>query len=227
MDVHRPPGRIPGRRPSSLDVRSFRNDDRTGLECRPGVRHDHDEKGEEVQQEPEKNVKRLFRSILHGVPAIPIEIERGRLEQEQDAVKDEGGEKDIGQIIHEFGIEPDQQEQQDSAEECGRRVGGGQQFRKLFGQLVVPLLAAFPTDDFAEPGEDGHAEDETRQQQMELGDDPHDVAAADARNVAVLYRTGRRPLRREAECGHGQQARCKHPRWKPSPLTAKSPEQSL
>jgi hypothetical protein len=105
MDVHRPPGRIPGRRPRALDVRSFPNDDRTGLECRPGVRHDHDEKGEEVQQEPEKNVEGLFPSILHSVPAIPIEIERSRLEQEEDAVKDEGGEKDISQIVHEFGIE--------------------------------------------------------------------------------------------------------------------------
>ncbi len=116
MNVHRPPGRIPCRRPSALQIGALRNDHRAGLERGPGIRDDHNEKSEHVQEEAQENVERLGSAFRHGIPAIPVQVECGGFEQKQSAVRHERRKENIRQIVHQFGIEADQQEQEDAAE---------------------------------------------------------------------------------------------------------------
>ena len=114
---------------------------RTGLERRPGVGHDHDKEREHIQEESQENVKLLPVTLRHGVPAIPVEVQRGRLHKEETAIDQKGWEKDIRQISHQLRIEADEQEQQNTAEQCRRGVRRRQELGKLLGQLVVALVA--------------------------------------------------------------------------------------
>ncbi|MCG3768110.1 MAG: hypothetical protein JW394_0210 [Nitrospira sp.] len=102
-------------------------------------------------------MKLLFAAILHRIPAIPIEVQGRGLNQEQETIDDERGEENIGQVVHQLGVEGDQQEQQNAPEECRRGIGRSQKLGKLLGKFVVALFAGLPGDDFAHPGEDGHA----------------------------------------------------------------------
>src|SRR5205807_9806465 len=116
------------------------------------VRHDHDEEREDVQQKAQEQMN-SFLAALHRVPAIPVQIERRSLQQKERTVNQERRKEDVRQIVHELGIQSDQQEEEDSAEQPGGRVGGGQQFRKFLGQLVVAGVLGPHTHDLADPGE--------------------------------------------------------------------------
>ncbi len=102
-------------------------------------------------------MKCLAPSFLHRIPAIPIKIERRSFDQKEKAVYDEGRVENVCEIIHQLGIERDQAEQQDPAEQGGGRIGGGQQLGEFLGQLVVALFPTFPTYDFTHPRKDRHA----------------------------------------------------------------------
>ncbi len=132
----------------------------------------------------------LLAAILHRVPAIPIEIEGRGLDQEQHAIDQERGEKDIREIGHQLGIERNQHEEKNAAEERGGGVCRRQKLGELLGELVISLLTGFPRHDFAEPGENRNAEHETSQEQMELCNDPNQVAAPDAGDVAIVPHGG-------------------------------------
>ena len=159
MNVNRPPRGIPHGRPCSLNRRPVTHDNGAGLERRPGVGDDHDKQGKDVQQESQKKMKGLLVS-LHGVPSVPVQVQRDGFQQEQQAVHDEGREKDIGQIRHELRVQPDQKEEQDAPEQRRCGIGGRQQLGKLFCQFVVAGFLGLPSDDFANPGKDRHAQHE-------------------------------------------------------------------
>src|SRR5690242_21481675 len=58
---------------------------------------------------------------------------------------------------------------------------------------LFPYTTLFRSD-FTEPGEDRYTKHKAREEQMQLRDDPDDVAAADAGDITVFDRTGRRTL---------------------------------
>ena len=81
-------------------------------------------------------MKCLLAARLHRIPAIPIEIQCGGLDQEEEAIQDKRREENISQIVHQLGVKRDQQEQQDTAEERRRGIGRRQELGEFLGFLL-------------------------------------------------------------------------------------------
>ena len=189
VNVDRPPRRIPRGSPRPINRRPVCNHHGTGLEGGPRVGHDHDSQGKQVEQKAQEEVEPFFLP-LHRVPPVPIQIEGGGFQEKQDAVQNKGREKNIGKVRHEFGIQADQEEEQNAAEQGRGRIGGRQQLGKFFSQRVIPGFFGLPSDDLTDPGKDRHAQHESGKEKMLLRNDPDDVPAAESGNVPILHGHG-------------------------------------
>ena len=75
-------------------------------------------------------------------------------------------------MIEELGIEADQGDEEQGAEDRRRREGHVEELDELVGQLVVPLVFRLESDDLADEGEQGNGQDESAEEQVDLRNDP-------------------------------------------------------
>ena len=129
----------------------------------------------------------VARRPLQAVPAEVIQIHAEAFAEEQKDVDHHGGEEDTGQEIHECGIEADQEEHQDAAEDGGGGKGDAEQAGELVRQVVVLLILGSGAQDFNDEDEQRHADHEGAEHQVQLRDHPHRHTAPDDREIAVNH----------------------------------------
>src|SRR4029450_13402349 len=105
-------------------------------------------------------------------------------------------------------------EQEEGAQQRGRRERGEDELDELVGQPVVPCVTRPPADDLDDHGEDRDAENEGREVQVELGDRPYCEPRPDEGKGAIrglagsLLRQRRKSGEQHGGGSHGQSRPC-------------------
>ena len=196
-------------------------------ERHPGVRDEEDRGAEEVGEDAQPHVDPLA-GARQPVPAVVPEVDDEGLQEEQRGVEPHARREDRAHVGPELRVEGDQEEEEQPAQERGRREGREGELHELVGQPVeAPPLgrveAGPPGHDLDDDGEDRHAQDERGEVEVDLGDDPHRQPRADVGEGAVgrLARLGRRRLgagagRQGAERGADQEGQEEKPGQRPA-----------
>ncbi len=188
VHVDRHPGGIGDRVPQSDGgrIRGRRDVARRGHHVgEPRVRNEHHDRAPHVEQQPQPPVRPLGPGMLPAVPAVVIEVQRERLEEEQRRVRPHRGAEHRREVGPESRVQRGEEEHEHRAPDRGRAVGHEQQARELLRQPVVALVPAEDPDRLRHHGEQRHAQHEGGEHEVHLGRDPHRGPRADQRKLAV------------------------------------------
>ena len=151
----------------------------------PRVGDQHHHRAPHVQHDAEGPVPQLRPPVLPAIPAVIVEVEGERLEEEQPRVRPHRGAEHPRQIRPEPRIQTGEQEHEDRAPDRRSAVGHEQEPCKLLREPVVAALASEDPDRFRHHREHRHAQHEGGEHQVDLGGDPDRRPGPDHRELAV------------------------------------------
>ncbi len=181
VDVDRHPGVVVDGRPGADHGARLGDAGRRRHEGEPRVGDQHDRGADDVQPEPEQQV----RDGGELPPAVVVGVQEERLGEEQQHVGRERRREHVHQVVHELRVEQHQHEEQERPEGRGERERHGQELGELVRQLVVALVPVQPADELDDQGEQRHRQHEGGEQQVQLRQHPDGDAAADHRKAPI------------------------------------------
>src|SRR2546422_10259920 len=102
----------------------------------PGIPDEEDRRAEQVREDAQADVDPLPRSA-EPFPAVVPEVDRERLGEEEERVDPVRREEDRRHVRPKLRVVADEQEQEERAQERGRREGGEDELDELVGEPVV------------------------------------------------------------------------------------------
>ena len=108
-------------------------------EADPGIRQEHEQCPDHVQDHGHAQVNPLEEPFLHFIPAVVIDINGSALRHKHQRIDMHDRAEDTGEIAEECRIERQEGEDQDTAQNSGDRIGRQTDFDEVIGELVVPL----------------------------------------------------------------------------------------
>ena len=142
-----------------------------------------DDKGKSLEDPAAGGRERL--AALQPFPAVIVEVKTEGLAKEQQGIHEHDIFEDAGHVAHEGRVQGKQREGQEPAK--GRRggIGDTQQAGEFIGQLVELGVIVFPADDLDDHRKQRHAKHKCPEEQMHLGQKPHQPPGIEPHELAV------------------------------------------
>ncbi len=164
-------------------------------EADPRIRQEHEHRTDHVQDDRHAQVDPLQEPLLHLVPPVVVDVEGSALRHEHQRIDVHDRTEDAGEIAEERGVERQEGEDQDTAQDGRQRIGRQADLHEVVGQLIVLLAHRLILRDHPHElnnhAEDRHGQHEAAVIEVLLVGEPEQHAALEVVSRIVLRAVGR------------------------------------
>ena len=138
-------------------------------ESEPCIGEQHQYRANSIEQQSQRKMRPFTEAALQPMPAVIVYVEYRALGEEQERVVKHRVLEHARQIEEQAGVEDDQAEHEEAAEDCSQGIGGDADLDELVGHVVVALVALGHTDGLDDQHEDRHRQHKGGKPEVQLG----------------------------------------------------------